>query len=125
MYLLDTNIFLEILLKQEKSEFCKNFLINNSEKIHISDFTLHSIGVILFRQKKEEIFERFIIDLLPKVILITLPKDKYQNIIEHKHSYNLDFDDSYQYSICKNYDLEFVTMDQDFKNIRDAKIYFL
>jgi len=49
MYLIDTNIFLEILLKQDKSEACKTFLDKNTDAINISDFTFHSIGVILFR----------------------------------------------------------------------------
>ncbi len=49
MYLLDTNIFLEILLGQEKKDECKKFLIANEDNIFISDFSLHSIGVILFR----------------------------------------------------------------------------
>ena len=36
MYLIDTNIFLEILLKQGKSERCKNFLIETEGEIYIS-----------------------------------------------------------------------------------------
>jgi predicted nucleic acid-binding protein len=47
MYLLDTNILLEILLQQEKSSECEHFMNNNLGAIAISDFTLHSIGVIL------------------------------------------------------------------------------
>jgi len=72
--LIDTNIILEILLQQEKSSFCKEFIINNIDKIKISDFTLHSIGVILFRQNKEELFSKFISDIITKVQLISLPK---------------------------------------------------
>jgi predicted nucleic acid-binding protein len=53
MYLADTNIFLEILLKQDKSVICKAFLYKNIDSIHISDFTLHSIGVILFKQNED------------------------------------------------------------------------
>jgi hypothetical protein len=49
MFLADTNIFLEILLAGDKAETCKNFLSQNLGKIHISDFSLHSVGVILFR----------------------------------------------------------------------------
>lgn len=56
MYLVDTNIFLEILLHQENSKECKLFLDNNIVALHISDFSLHSIGVILFRNKKREYF---------------------------------------------------------------------
>ena len=48
MYLIDTNVFLEVLLAQEKKQICKDFLKVNIEKLNISDFSLHSIGVILF-----------------------------------------------------------------------------
>ena len=125
MYLIDTNIFLEILLKQIKSELCKSFLDKNRAVLHISDFTLHSIGVILFRQKEEESFLKFISDTLPKTNIISLPKYNYKVVIETKNKYDLDFDDSYQYSLCKHFDLTLVTMDQDFKNILDIKIEFL
>ena len=50
MYLIDTNIFLEILLKQDKSDLCKAILNKNIAELNISDFTLHSIGIILFKQ---------------------------------------------------------------------------
>ena len=42
MYLVDTNIFLEIFLDQEKSEVCKKFLNNNYSKLFISDFTCYN-----------------------------------------------------------------------------------
>jgi predicted nucleic acid-binding protein len=55
MYLVDTNVFLEILLTQEKQDACRKFLETNVGSLFISDFSLHSIGVILFRNNKEEI----------------------------------------------------------------------
>ncbi len=125
MNLIDTNIFLEILLKQEKSEACKSFLSKNIGAINISDFTLHSIGVILFRQNEEQTYLKFISDTLPKTNLLSLPKDKYDEIVNIKREYGLDFDDSYQYSICKYYDLKFITMDTDFENVKDIRIQFL
>jgi len=125
MYLVDTNIFLEILLKQDKSELCKSFLEKNIRSINISDFTLHSIGVILFKQNEELLFLRFISDALPKANLLTLPKNKYEEIIKIENKFDLDFDDSYQYNICKHYDLKFVTMDQDFKKAKGIEIQFL
>ena len=125
MNLVDTNIFLEILLKQEKSEACKSFLSKNMDTINISDFTLHSIGVILFRQNEEQTYLKFISDILPKTNLLFLPKDKYNEIVNIKREYHLDFDDSYQYSICKYYDLKFITMDNDFKKVKDIPIQFL
>ncbi|TYB33029.1 MAG: type II toxin-antitoxin system VapC family toxin, partial [Flexistipes sinusarabici] len=47
------------------------------------------------------------------------------NIIDIKNSTGLDFDDSYQYCICKEYNLTLVTMDKDFYNIKDIDILFL
>jgi predicted nucleic acid-binding protein len=40
MFLLDTNIFLEILLQQEKSAACKAFIQKYLEHIYISDLHL-------------------------------------------------------------------------------------
>ena len=74
-YLIDTNIFLEILLKQKKRNTCKKFLNLHREHICISDFSLHSIGVILFRQKKENIFLKFLNDLLPDIKLFHCPPE--------------------------------------------------
>jgi len=74
MYLVDTNIFLEILLEQEKKEKCKKFLNENIESLCISDFSLHSIGVILFRNNKEEVFKNFVDDIIPNIEIVTLPK---------------------------------------------------
>ena len=82
MYLLDTNIFLEILLKQEKSEECKNFLKTNIDSIFISDFALHSIGVILFRYNKHKTYQDFIKDILSQIRILNLPSPEYQSLID-------------------------------------------
>jgi predicted nucleic acid-binding protein len=125
MYLLDTNIFLEILLKQEKSEECKIFLKSHVDNIFISDFSLHSIGVILFRYNKHKIYEDFIKDILSQIRVLNLPAIEYQSLIEASSNTKLDFDDLYQYIIAKYFDLQILTMDSDFKIIKDIKINFL
>lgn len=48
MFLIDTNIFLEILLNQDKTLICKDFLNKNIKNLNISDFSLLSIGVNTF-----------------------------------------------------------------------------
>ena len=63
MYLIDTNIFLEILLEQEKSEVCEQLLLKikkSNELFYISSFTLHSIEVILIRENKENLLIEFL-----------------------------------------------------------------
>ena len=72
-FLVDTNIFLEILLGRAKKESCKGFLEKNMGELSITDFSLHSIGVILFRYHKKALFDDFIKDVMPKVDLLSLP----------------------------------------------------
>ena len=49
MYLLDTNIWLERLLDQERTEEVGQVLTQlPSDEIAITDFSFHSIGVIFF-----------------------------------------------------------------------------
>lgn len=52
MYLIDTNIFLEVLLEQEKADNVRGFfsLIRTSE-IFLTDLSLHSMGIILIIHK--------------------------------------------------------------------------
>ena len=125
MYLVDTNIFLEIFLDQEKSEVCKKFLNDNYSKLFISDFTLHSIGVILYRYKKEELFKNFISDIFPLIKILNLPTSGYKIFLHSSSLPKLDFDDLYQYVIAKYFGLNIVTMDLDFKKVKDIKIKFL
>ncbi|WP_456368819.1 PIN domain-containing protein [Thermococcus sp.] len=60
MFLVDTNVFLEVLLEQENSKTAEEFLLKTPpELVHISDFTLYSIGIIMTRAKKGEEFLKF------------------------------------------------------------------
>lgn len=53
MYLVDTNIFLEALLEQEKMPIVRSFFQSTDlEEMFITDLSLHSIGIILFRLRK-------------------------------------------------------------------------
>jgi predicted nucleic acid-binding protein len=119
MYLFDTNIFLEILLSQEKSSECKKELIDKTGEIFISDFSLHSIGVILFRHDKEDVFNKFTKDILPNVDILSLAIESYSKLSALLDTYNLDFDDSYQYKVAEENGLAIVTMDKDFKRVAE------
>ena len=125
MFLVDTNVFLEILLRRDKKEDCKKFLNDNIGNLSITDFSLHSIGVILFRYGKEEVFQKFVEDIMPNIKLISLPMEQYKEVVNVRKSLNLDFDDAYQYSVAKYYGLKVVTMDRDFERIKDLEILFL
>ena len=122
-YLFDTNIWLERLLDQDKSDIVFKFLNTIPlEQIYISDFALHSIGVILSRLKKLDILDKFINDIFINghIEQLSLGPDDFLDIISNIENYKLDFDDSYQLTVSQKYDLTIVTFDKDF-NINGIK----
>ncbi|MBN2012153.1 PIN domain-containing protein [candidate division KSB1 bacterium] len=101
-YLLDTNIWFERLLEQERSEEVKILLDRlQSDLIYISDFSLHSIGVIMSKLEKQKGFITFITDLFVNgnIKQLALEPIELENVIEKLSEFNLDFDDAYQYSV--------------------------
>ena len=126
MYLIDTNIFLEILLSQKQKDICKEFLVSNIEHIYISDFSLHSIGVILFRSNKETVFDKFVKDIIQKVKILTLSEELYSDLSTVKEKFGLDFDDAYQFKTAEEHGVAIVTLDKDFEKISaEIEIAFL
>ena len=117
-YLVDTNVWLERLLEQEQAETVKEFLDTiPSSKLYLSDFSLHSIGVILDRLEKIEVFNEFINDLFLNNTVACLSIEPYENIEISKliTDKELDYDDAYQAVVSKKYEIEIVTFDKDFK----------
>jgi hypothetical protein len=122
-YLVDTNVWLERLLDQEKSDIVsKLFDLVPTDELFVSDFSMHSIGVILSRLKRYDVFERFIDDLFinGQIESLTLDTMDLLDVVGNIQKYNLDFDDSYQFSVAQKYDLTILTFDKDFdiKGIR-------
>ncbi len=125
MYLLDTNIFLELMLEQENADQVEHLITRESnELLYLTDFSLHSIGIILFRESKPELFEQFSNDLLSakNIRLIGLNKVDTNRIVEVHKIYNLDFDDAYQYTSAEKYNLRIVSYDKDFDKTGSGRI---
>ncbi len=120
MYLVDTNIWLETLLRQINSVEVEAFLntVPSSELV-MSDFTLHSLGVILTKLNKKEVFTDFVEDVFEngEVTLVSLKPIDLKLLVQNMELKALDFDDSYQYTCAKKYGLEIVTFDRDFKGM--------
>lgn len=116
-FLIDTNIFLEIILEQEKAEDVKAFLSKTIEHdFYISDFSLHSIGLVLFYRKKHNIFQQFLKDMIfnAGMMITTLSINDMETVIESAKRFKLDFDDAYQYVIAEKYGLTIISFDSDF-----------
>lgn len=117
MYLVDTNVWLERLLEQERTEDVGNFLNNVSgEHLYITDFTLHSIGVVLHRLNKIDALLKFVEDVFVDggVTLVHLKPEDTGRLIAIITQFNLDFDDAYQYLAAEKYELRLVSFDGDF-----------
>jgi len=117
MYLLDTNVWLERMLDQKKSEEVGMFLSRMpSDRIFMTDFTLHSIGVILHRLNKHATFLRFIQDVFEngEVGLVSLTPADMTHIVAMINRFRLDFDDAYQYVAAEKYEMVLVSFDSDF-----------
>jgi predicted nucleic acid-binding protein len=122
-YLVDTNVWLERLLDQDKSDISSKFLNSTPiDSIFVSDFSIHSIGVILSRLKKFEVFEKFLNDLFVngQIELLSLYSTDLLDVIENIKKHKFDFDDSYQYTVAQKFDLTMVTFDKDF-NVKGIK----
>jgi predicted nucleic acid-binding protein len=97
-YLVDTNVWLELLLGRERLDECKAFFQNvDTNLIAISEFSLYSIGIILCRLNKDELFEDFLDDIANSFISkIKLEIEDIKYLLQIRKKYNLDFDDAYQ-----------------------------
>lgn len=117
MYLLDTNIWLERLLNQAKAQDVKRLLDEvDSSELAMSDFSLHSVCVILGRSNKLGLLDSFITDLFinGRVAILNLTAAEIQQVTNAMQTQRLDFDDAYQYVLCKRDKLVFVSFDADF-----------
>ncbi|GAB6286191.1 MAG: type II toxin-antitoxin system VapC family toxin [Methanoregula sp.] len=117
MYLVDTNIWLERLLDQEKSDEVGEFLsVVHSDMMGITDFSLHSIGVITTRLKRPDIFTAFVNDtcIEGSVNIISLVPEDLEKLVHSMALFNLDFDDAYQYTAADEYGYVLVSFDTDF-----------
>ncbi len=118
MMLLDTNIFLEIILEQEKAKKAQSFIMEKDARhLFLSDFALHSIGVILFSRRigRKEMYSEFIEDVIINGGIQVLPLSHLDGdlVVESAGKFDMDFDDAYQYTVCKKYNLDIVTFNRD------------
>jgi predicted nucleic acid-binding protein len=81
--------------------------------------------VILFRHGKDDVFRKFVEDVMPDANLLSLPKELYGELATYGKAMKLNFDDAYQYGVAKCHGLKVVTMDNDFKRVTDLDVLFL
>ena len=117
MYLLDTNIILEILLDQKNAEKCANFInAHLNQVLFITDFSYFSISVKMFNLKRFKDLQKLHEDLIISriITIIKLESIDWDRVIHISKEFNLDFDDSYQFAAATKFSLQIVSYDKDF-----------
>jgi predicted nucleic acid-binding protein len=117
VYLVDTNVWLERLLDQTRANEVGHFLDRiSSERLFITDFAFHSVGVVMVRLDRKDGLSRFVQDTLidGAVSLIHLEPEDTQHLLRIIEQFGFDFDDAYQYSAAEKYNLTIVSFDSDF-----------
>jgi hypothetical protein len=125
MYLLDTNIFLEYILSRPRVEEVKNFFRRaDLSTLHISDFSLHSIGVIFLREQKPREFLTFVDEdiLACGIRVISLAPEQFSKITRAADRFRLDFDDAYQHAVAEQYKLSIISFDKDFDRTEKGRV---
>ena len=82
----------------------------------MSDFTLHSIGVILDRLGKRHVLLQFVDDVFiqGEVTLASVQPEAMHHLVGAIDRFGLDFDDAYQYVAAEQVDAAIVSFDSDF-----------
>ena len=126
MYLIDTNIFLEVLLAREKKEECLSLLRkieDNEVKASTTSFTIHSIEVIMANLGKVNelgIFLGNIEELKGLSIYYTTIAEERESL-EIMEQAGLDFDDALQTYVAKKLGAEMVSFDKHFDKVKGLK----
>jgi hypothetical protein len=108
MYLVDTNVWLERLLDQERSPEVGQFLERTPpERLSLTDFSFHSIGIILTRLRQASTLVNFVRDIFLDggVLLVHLEPEDIPSLLHIMERYQLDFDDAYQYLAVEKHHL--------------------
>lgn len=125
MYLLDTNIFLELLLDQKEAASVQTlFTTRAPADLHISDLAFHSIGIILYQKKAARLFSDLVRDLFGEggITILSLTSEDIVRVEQVASAFGLDFDDAYQYVVAEKFDLVLVSFDTDFDRTDKKRI---
>ena len=117
MYLLDTNIVLELLLDQDRADEVAAFLHRmDKSRLCVSDFSLFSVGIHLFRRGMPDVFADVLQDFFMDagIQLARLDVGEMATVAATARSQSLDFDDAYQYACADSRGMTIVSFDADF-----------
>lgn len=124
MFLVDTSVWLEILLDQDAREEARRFLEEAPPgTLLVSEFTLYSIGLILGHEEDPGTYTTFLRETVERgsVARIRLSLANLSRLPDAMKRHDLDFDDAYQHLAARQADAVVVSFDDDFDAIPDGR----
>lgn len=126
MFLFDTNIFLEILLDQEHAEVCQEALqLPTSESPGwLTHFSLHAIEALVGHRRRFAVLQRFLefVNEHPHLYVYATSLEEERSIATFASDVGLDFDDALQLYVVKKQQGMLITLDRDFRKVRNISI---
>lgn len=128
MYLIDVNVFLEVLLQQDRWTECEEFLekVGRGEiSAYVSRFGLYSIELIMIRYGRFDGLRTFLKTLATfkglSIVTTSIADDLH--VLDHVRNLDLHFDDALNYFVANKYGLRgIVSFDRHFDKT-DLKRY--
>ena len=123
-YLIDTNILLEFMLSQNRGDECKRLLTmlrDGTVRGVITDFTIHSIIVLMDRFKKLRELETFLSSLTAYKGLYVYTTSIADEIkaVKAAEENGLDIDDAIQYTAALSINADsIISFDKDLDNLK-------
>ncbi|TSC77754.1 MAG: PilT domain-containing protein [Parcubacteria group bacterium Gr01-1014_33] len=117
-FVIDANVFLELILGQERGDECRkflNWLSDRSEGIAAS-FTIHAVEAIAGKTEAGRKSLRTFFELLAQsdFEVYTTSLEEEEMILDITERQGLDFDDGLHYFISKKFGAILVSFDKDF-----------
>jgi hypothetical protein len=116
-FLVDTNLWLELLLNQQRAQEVRHLLEQREgSDFALTEFSLYSIGIVLTRLNKDDAFAQFMTDAFEGAgtRLLRLGAADMKALLAARKQFGLDFDDAYQYVTAEKYNLILLSFDADF-----------
>jgi predicted nucleic acid-binding protein len=116
MYLVDANVFLEVLYRRDRWAECYEFLnrVKRGDiRAYVLHFTIHAVSAIL---GKPDLVNKYLSELSTwrGLVIIDSPIDEEVMASELASRVDLDFDDGLHYYYAKKMGLKLVSFDKDF-----------
>jgi hypothetical protein len=126
MMLIDTNVFLEVFLNQERADEASRLLQRvdtGGVTAYVTDFAIHSVAFTLDRRGQRNALPTWLAYLAntANLDLVRASLQEQVHIAELALQTGLDFDDAYQVYFARLLGVPIVSYDRDFDGVVERK----